>query len=231
MDYPNDFDVPAFSAGKVVAFSRGVAVWTLIIFFLIVVACGFLLYSKHLKRNFPFLISIDPITEEWNVVAYPGEKQKSVPQYQYIQEKLVNDFVKDWFTISAVQEINKDVWQECSVEECNSPELFNPNNKVCALSCKSSQIVFDTFTQKVLPDYKARIAQANETWKTNGMLIITPVFVSEHQGKWQVYTKIDSSVSGVFNVFIFVDVERDTDSYHSTFGYYINKFNSYRIAR
>ncbi|MBQ6012378.1 MAG: hypothetical protein IJL23_04680, partial [Alphaproteobacteria bacterium] len=100
MDYPNNFDVPAFPAGKTIAFTRTISIWLSIVFFLIIVACGFLLFFAHARKNFPFLISINPITEDWSVIAYPGEKEKPIPQYQYIQEKLVHDFVKDWFTIS-----------------------------------------------------------------------------------------------------------------------------------
>ena len=232
MNYPDDFNVPAFPAGKVVAFTRGVSIWIMIVFFLIIAACGFLLLGRRLTTNFPFLVSIDPITEEWIVVAYPGEKQKSIPQYQYIQEKLVNDFVKDWFTVSNTATTNNEIWQECSVEECNEPEMFNPDNKTCAISCKSSADVFDSFVKNVLPDYTARISQANETWRIpDGATIITPVIVSENGSKWQVYTVVNSSVNGNFNVFVFVDIERNIDSHNSTFGYYVNKFNAYRVAR
>lgn len=232
MGYPNDFDVPAFSAGKTVALTRTVSVWILIVFFFIVVSCGFLLFGRHLQKNFPFLVSVDPATDEWTVVAYPNEKQKPIPQYRYIQEKLVNDFVKDWFTISKNQELNKQVWESCSVEDCNEPEFFNPANKNCALACKSSKEVFTVFTTKVLPDYKARIKQANEIWRIpQGVTIINPRSVYENQSEWQVYTTIDSSVNGSFSVMIFITVDRDTNLYHSTFGYYISKFNAYRIAR
>ena len=76
MEYPNNFDVPSFPAGKTVAFSRSMAIWISIVFFLIVVACGFVLFGIHQKKNYPFLISIDPFTDEWSVVAYPQEKKE-----------------------------------------------------------------------------------------------------------------------------------------------------------
>ena len=231
MDYPNNFNVPAFPAGKTIAFARSVSIWISIVFFLIIAACGFLLLDMHLRKNFPFLISINPITEDWTVVAYPGEKTKPVPQYQYIQEKLVNDFVKDWFTISANQEINQQTWKKCSIDECKEPGQFSPINKNCALCCKSDSAVFEDFTQRVLPNYKARIDQAKETWTLQKGILINPVYVSEKNSKWQVYGVINSSVMGDFDILVFIDIERNIDLYPSTFGYFVNKFNSYRISQ
>jgi len=232
LDYPNDFNVPAFPAGKSVALARSVSVWISVMFFLIVVACGFLLLSIHLRGNFPFLISINPITEDWTVVAYPGEQTKPIPQYQYIQEKLVHDFVKDWFTISDNTNTNEKLWKKCSTNECKNPEQFNPNNKICAISCKSDATVFVDFETKVLPNYKARIAEAHEKWSISPKgILINQNLVSENSSRWQVQAVVNSSVFGDFKVFIFVDVERDVDLYPATFGYYIKQFNAYRITQ
>lgn len=232
MDYPNDFNVPAFPAGKSVALARSVSVWISIVFFFIVVMCGFLLLNIHLRKNFPFLISINQITEDWTVVAYPGERTKPVPQYQYIQEKLVHDFVKDWFTISEDMGTNERLWKKCSVNECKNPEQFNPNNKICAISCKSDASVFADFETKVLPNYQARIDQAHEKWSVSPKgLLINQNLISENSSRWQVNVIVNSSIMGNFNVFIFIDVERDVDSYPATFGYYIKQFNAYRIAK
>jgi len=232
LDYPNDFNVPAFPAGKTIAFSRTVSVWILIVFFLIVAACGFLLLTMHMRTNFPFLISVNPITEDWDVVAYPGEKEKPIPQYQYIQEKLVHDFVKDWFTISENTKTNEQIWQQCSNEECKNPEQFNPNNKTCAISCKSDTVVFNDFATKVLPNYRARVQQANEKWTIpSKKILINKIVVSEKSSKWQVYATINSSIMGNFDIVTFIDVERNIDLYPATFGYYINQFNAYRIAQ
>lgn len=232
MDYPNDFNVPAFSAGKTIAFTRTISIWILIVFFLIVAACGFLLLNMHMRRNFPFLISVNPITEDWTVITYPGEKEKPVQQYKYIQERLVHDFVKDWFNISGDTDVNEQIWKKCSFDECKQSRQFNPNNKVCAISCRSSEAVFTEFTEKVVPNYRARIQQAREKWAIpSKKTLINPVMASEKNSKWQVYATVNSSVMGSFDVLIFVDVERNIDLYPSTFGYYINQFNAYRIAQ
>lgn len=232
VDYPNDFNTPAFPAGKTIALTRTVSIWILIVFFFIVVACGFLLLGRHLKKNFPFLISVDTVMEEWNVVSYPDEHKKPIPQYQYIQQKLVNDFAKDWFTISTDPDINNDIWQKCSLEECNSPQQFNPENKYCALSCKSAESVFDVFMKKVLPDYKARIDQANEIWDVSNEVISSkPEKISQDASKWLVRINVKSSVNGNFRVLAFIEIERNVNLYPATFGYYVSKFNSYRITK
>ena len=78
MDYPNNFNVPAFPAGKTIAFTRTISIWLSVVFFFIIVACGFLLLNIHLRTNFPFLISVNPVTEDWNVIAYHNKKKKPI---------------------------------------------------------------------------------------------------------------------------------------------------------
>ena len=72
MDYPNDFNVRSFPAGKTIAFSRIVSIWILIVFFLIITMCSVLLLGVYFKKNYPFLISVDPFTEEWNTMFLPA---------------------------------------------------------------------------------------------------------------------------------------------------------------
>ena len=176
------------------------------------------------------MISIDPITDEWNVVTYPDETQKPMNQYKIIQEKLINDFVINWFTISKDKQINDARWMECTIEECGDPEQFNPNNTTCALACKSSSDVFQEFQNNVLPIYNAMINQADETWRITRKQFM-PVIVSENGGQWQMYATVQSAVMGQFSVLAFIDVARDIKLYPATFGYYVKQFNSYRISQ
>ena len=233
MDYPNGFDIKSFPAGKTVALSRTFAIWISIAFFLIVAMCGALLLGIHFKKNYPFLISVDPFTEEWSVITYPGKSEKeSVHQYQIVQEKLVSDFVKNWFTISGDAQTNEARWQRCDIEECAQSVQINPDNLECAISCKSETAVFDDFAENVIPNYRVRIDQAKEKWPVQAKgLLINPAIVSESASKWQVYATINSSVMQSFDVLIFVDIERDINLYPATFGYYIKQFNSYRMAK
>lgn len=230
MDYPNNFNIPAFPAGKTVALTRSVSVWISIVFFLIVAACGFILLERRFATNYPFLISIDPITTEWTVVAYPNELQKPIQRYQVIQEKLVIDFVSNWFTVSKDKQINESRWTECSIEECDNAKQFNPANNQCALSCRCSADVFQEFSNNVLPEYIATNERGDNTWHVQQQPL--PIAVSENDGKWQVYATITSPERRQqFAVLVFIDVARDINLYPATFGYYIKQFNSYRITQ
>lgn len=228
MDYPNNFDIPSFPAGKTVAFSRSVSIWISIVFFLIIAACGLILLGKHLEKNYPFLISIDPYTDEWTVVAYPKEKKDSIQQYQVIQEKLAKDFVTNWFTISDNEQKNALRWSECSVEECAGSEQFNPDNLKCAVSCKSSPELFKDFSERVVPWYIGLIDEHSEKWTINRVLF-TQNRISENSSRWQVITDITSNIRGTFKVLGFMEINRNIENYPSTFGYYVQSFNAYRI--
>ena len=152
LSYPRDYDTPAFPAGKFVAFSRAVFIWISVIFFLIICACGFILLSRHLKTNYPFLISVDPFSNEWTVIAYPNKNTKeTVEQHQMFQEKLVKDFVTAWFTISTDKETNEKRWQDCSIDEdeenpvnkCENPDQYAPESLECAIYCNSGEDLYD----------------------------------------------------------------------------------------
>lgn len=228
MEYPNDFDVPSFSAGKTVAFSRGISVWISVVFFLIIAACGFVLLGIHLKKNYPFIISVDPITDEWTVIAYPHENEEKIQQYQIIQEKLVRDYVTNWFTISDNPNLNEMRWKSCSIDDCADPAQFKPDNINCAIACKSSISLFEDFTKMVLPEYQARVNTGAERWTVGRMLITPQNKPSEKSSNWQVITDITSNISGTFTVLSFVEIKRDVNMYPATFGYYVEDFNAYR---
>jgi len=228
LDYPNDFDIKSFPAGKTIALSRSVSIWISIVFFLIVAACGFVLLGIHYKQNYPFLISVDPFTNEWDVVTYPGKnKKETVHQYQIVQEKLVSDFVTDWFTISSNTNENEKRWASCENEECSLSEQFSPDNINCALSCKSSDSVFEEFTKNVLPDYLS-YTKSSGKWSVTHMLI-TPISVKPTSGTWQVVVSVQPAMSAPFDALVFITIEQDQNKYPATLGYYITSFNSYRI--
>ena len=227
MDYPNDFDIKSFPAGKTIALSRSLSIWISIVFFLIFAACGFVLLGVHYRQNYPFLISVDPFTNEWSVVTYPGKNKKEVvQQYQIVQEKLVRDFVTNWFTISGNANENEKRWQSCEIEECSTSEQFSPDNINCAISCKSGESVYEEFAKNVLPDYRA-YADAGGTWSVK--VLITSDNVNKTSGTWQVVASVQPAMSAPFNALVFVTIEQDQNKYPTTLGYYVTSFNSYRI--
>lgn len=184
-----------------------------------------------MRGNYPFLISVDPITNEWNVVTYPNKDAKNItPQYQVIQEKLVSDYVMNWFTISKNQKINNQRWQRCEPEDCDLPEQFRPNNIECFLFCNSSTNLFEQFENKVTPEYVARVDERAEEWNVEIKNIMINS-VGENGGFWQVYFVVHSTINGPFDVLAFVKTARSVDSHTATLGYYVDDFNAYRMSR
>ena len=231
LNYPSDFDTPAFPAGKTIAFSRTVAIWISVVFFLIISACGFVLLARHLKTNYPFLISVDPFTNEWSVIAYPNKNSnETIEQYQIFQEKLVSDFVTAWFTISDDAETNESRWSECSVEQCAKPEQYAPENTQYAICCNAGDALFEQFTTKILSEYEARYSMGPERWKV-GKMDIKFDNINDSYGQWQVYANVSSNINGLFKVLVFVDVARDLNAHPATMGYYVKDFNAYRMTQ
>lgn len=236
MNYPNDFDTPTFPAGKSIAFSRSVAVWIGIVFFCIVVACGLVLLFNKSKRNYPFLISTDPLTSEWTVIAYP-EKDIKITQDNIIQETLVRNYVVHWFSIDKNDSINESRWQRCEPSDCEAPDQYVPNNYKCTLFCSSDTDLFRKFQDDILPEYHDRINQASEVINVRSQLITPPALKSDKKdicesGKtelWQSYITLESSVNNLFNVLAFVEIGCEPKTHPATLGYYIKDFNSYRI--
>ena len=228
MDYPNGFDIGTFRAGKSIALSRIVAIWTAIVFFIIVVVCGLVLFSHHFTTNYPLIISIDSNTNEWKVVSYPDKKRETVTRYQVIQEKLIIDYVKDWFTISLNNENNFDRWESCVIEDCGTPEQFSPLNSNRVICCKSSQTLYQNFVDNVLPVYKTIAKQNSRFWKP-GRPQVVAVKVDEWGSLWRGYISVKDSEAGGFGVLFFIQVAKSLTDYPATFGYYIEQFSASRI--
>ena len=229
MNYPNEFDTPTFPAGKTIALSRGVSIWTLTISFLIICACGLMLLLVRSKNNYPFLISTDQLTSDWSVVAYP-EKEREISVKEITQENLVRKYVDYWFSINKNDFINDSLWQECSDTDCEKPEQYDPMNRKCALFCSSDKEIFEQFTAKIMPEYRARIEQKSETMRVVSQIITPPATGANATNVWQSYVIVDSSVNGKFDVLVFLELGKEDGKYPATLGYYVKDFNSYRMS-
>ncbi len=229
MNYPDDFDTPAFPAGKTIAFSRRVSFWIAVVVFFIVIACGMLLLLNKSKHNYPFLVSTDPITGDWSVIAYLQDNPTMTAD-KIIQEKLVSNYVDYWFSINSNNLINDAVWKRCDDAACNAPEQFVPGNYECALFCTSDSDLFDKFSEKILPEYINRISLANETIRVVRRTLTPPRHSSDKGGLWQAYIVLESSVNKRFEVLAFIDIARESETHPATLGYYVKDFNSYRMV-
>lgn len=207
------------------------SIWTAITFFMIVVVCGFILFCQHFTKQYPVLISINPTTNEWKVIAYPDKEAETVNRYQVIQEKLVHDYITNWFTISTNEATNEARWKNCEVkEDCSKPEIFSPINITCALACKSSRNLYQEFVDNVLPVYRTKIAENAEFWKPERPQVV-PGKIDENGSFWRGTVSVNTSNNESFKVLFFITVARDSLLYPATFGYYINEFYTYRISK
>ena len=228
MNYPNDFNTPAFPAGKTIAFSRSVSIWISIVLFCVIVACGLVLLLNVSRRNYPFLISTDPITSDWTVVAYIQDNQK-IATNTIVQETLVANYVDYWFSIYKNNEINEEMWQPCKPTDCDKVNQYMPGNHKCALFCTSDKDLFNKFTSDVLPEYRNRVNEASETIRVVSRLLTPPTIPDENGGLWQAYVVLESSVNQRFEVLAFIDIAKQVGTHASTMGYYVKDFNAYRM--
>ncbi len=228
MDYPKDFDTPTFPAGRAIAVSRTFSIWTAIVFFLIMCSCGLMLLLVRSKNNYPFLISTDPITADWTVIAYP-EKDREITATELVQENLVKKYVEYWFNIEKNSLANEALWQRCSEADCAS-EQFNPTIKKCALFCSSASDLFQNFVDNVVPRYRAKTTQNSETVQVIWQMITPPAKGRAVSNLWQSIVTLYSSVDGYFDAVAFIELDQQYDKYPATFGWFVKNFNSYKIS-
>ena len=59
LQYPDDFDTPTFPAGPYIASARALGIGVMVVFFLVIVSCGLLLWVQRSARVHPFLVSVN----------------------------------------------------------------------------------------------------------------------------------------------------------------------------
>lgn len=229
MDYPGNFEVPVFPAGKSIAISRFMAIGTSVLFLIIIFLCGLLIWSGRSDRLVPYMIATNNEYGEWQVIG----KADSVLQYtaeRTMQEAVVGRFVQDWFRISLDGTENENAWRSCERTECTSGENLMYGDKMCALYCSSGDEVFARFTSEVLPAYRMA-ADNGDVWSISDVdMNIQPAGrISAQGGTWRVNATVSSNRFGRFDVQIFMKIARNDNVYPGTMGYYVADFNAYRI--
>lgn len=231
MDYPGGFDTPAFPAGRYIASTRLVSIATMVLFFLIIVTCGFLLWAQRNVHIHPFLVSVNQMTGEWSVV---GHHHTSVPQVstsQSLQESVLHKFIQHWFWISSSDTVNTAMWQSCDrLTQCNPSDKTGIDTEACSLYCISGENIYTEFVETVVPGYLSRVSDG-ETWLLDGGSVVLSSLgtVAAGGGSWLVRAVVYSSVSGPIDIMAYATVSRDTELYPQTLGYYISEFNAYKM--
>lgn len=229
MNYPDNFDTPAFPAGKTIAISRLMAIGTSIVFLLIIFTCGLLVWTVRSQRVHPFLIATNNISGEWRLVGHDHGK-KTVPAIQTLQEATIGAFIQNWFYISEDASENAALWAQCDRNTACVSDGMEYGSKTCALFCATGEDLFMKFMSDIMPGYQAR-ATDGERWTVNMESISAmPVDkISENGGTWRISLTVQSNISAPMEILGYAKVLRNIKYYPRTMGFYVSDFNAYRI--
>ncbi len=233
MEYPDDFNTPAYPAGARIAATRIVSIAIMVVFFLIVCACGLLLWAQRSVTVHPFLVSVNPITGQWDIVGHRHDTVQEMTTTRSLQESVIGKFVYNWFWISGNQDLNASLWKKCNRESDCNPESHTTDEigaVACSLYCLSGDGLFTTFTSSVIPDYIKRV-ESGETWTVDmPTLQIMPLgTIGDNGGSWQVRATLRSNTVAPINILAYIQVSRNTETYPQTLGYYVSDFNAYKM--
>lgn len=231
MDYPGNFDIPVNPAGKRIAVSRIMAIWTLIAFLIAIFLCGILLWSWNSERLEPFMISANQDSGEWKIVGRTSNELE-YSATRTMQESVAGNFVKNWFKISADNTENENAWKTCDRNVCISGDSLTFGDRGCAIYCGTGEDLYSRFSFNTIPDYQQRF-QKGEVWGLEEKSIsISPLGkISENGGTWEINGTVVSNISGNFEVRAFLKIARNKNLYNQTMGFYVADFNSYQVDK
>ena len=104
MKYPDEFDTPTFPAGKQIAVTRVMSIAVMSVFLLILFACGLLLWVQKSVHVHPFLISINQVTGQWEIVGHQHSDVKEMTTVQSLQESVIGKFLE--YHLHLLQDMN-----------------------------------------------------------------------------------------------------------------------------
>lgn len=230
MKYPDEFDTPTFPAGKQIAVTRVMSIAVMSVFLLILFACGLLLWVQKSVHVHPFLVSINQVTGQWEIVGHQHGDVKEMTTVQSLQESVIGKFLEYHFFVTDDAAFNANIWAKCERQTACTPDQAGRGSEMCALYCLSSEDEHEKFMQDIIPLYQ-RMAASGDMWTLDIKSVeMTPIStITSAGGTWQIRATINSSVFGPMKILAYANVMQDTKMYPQTLGYYINDFNAYRI--
>ncbi len=242
LNYPQDFDTPAFPAGRSLAINRFMAIGIAAMAFAVMVMCGLVWWVGQSRRIDPFLVSINPVTGMWNNVGH-SHGENTVDINRAMQESVAGQFVENWFTISEMAQLNNARWQPCRRDEITDTNDTEYADNTYAISCRASQELYSHFVRDVMPEYTQRVENGERWVLDRARIQIEPVSVPtvktgmfsapvetfEHGATWRMWTVIQSNISGDMNVVAFIKINRDVARYPETMGFFVTEFNAYKL--
>lgn len=251
MRYPDDFDTSSFPAGKQISVSRAVGIAIMVVFLLIICACGILLWAQKSAQIHPFLISINNITGQWQVVGHHHHDTKEITTTQALQESVIGKFLEYRFWITDVPVFNDNIWALCDRKTDCNPEnkkgldaqvcqemgldvetcaTIDMKTETCSLYCLSGDGLFSDFISDVIPAYQEYV-QSGETWTPDmsSVQMLPMGDITEMGGVWQIRMTIKSSLHGSIQILAYANVLNNPELYPKTLGYYVADFNAYKL--
>lgn len=220
MNFPSDFDTKQFPDARYLALARTFAIWSVILFFVIMLLGGTFWWVAMSKRTDPVLISISENGANWTaILGLDGNNNITVPS-QIVQESVIANFAKIWFEFSQDFASNDANWRKCELNKCASPDYENANN-IC---CISAENLFSNFSDKIVADYRARANAGGIQSLDMNTFQVSPVGkLANSGGLWRMTAKI----AGAGRVEAFVRVSQNQTLYPRTLGFYISEFNAF----
>lgn len=233
MNYPADFDTPTFPAGRKIVSSRVMGIVVMILFLLILFTCATLFWAQKSVKTHPFLVSVDNITGQWSIVGHNHEDTKNMSAAQSMQESVLTRFVQYWFWISSSDIVNSARWRECNRANDCGLETEKKGIDVegdCAIYCLTNDFVYNTFKENMLPIYK-NIANTKSVWHVDMQsVVLMPIStINTNGGTWQIQAIVYENGQKPVEILAYATVGLSKNEYQKTLGYYVSKFNAYKM--
>ena len=158
MRYPDEFNTPTFPAGPRIASSRTLSIAIMTVFFLIICSCGLLLWVQRSAHVHPFLVSINSITGNWEIIGHQHGAMREMSTTQTLQESVIGKFIRNWFWIADNTDLNTARWNKCDrTADCTPENKTGVETGACGIYCLTGDDMFSRFNSTVKPEYQARI--------------------------------------------------------------------------
>ena len=225
--YPDSFNTPTFPAGPRIAVSRVMAIGVMVVFVLIMVLGGLIVWATRSQVVHPFLVSVDEFTGQWRLVGH-DHGERTITKNHAMQESVIAHFTRDWFTVSLDASENDNLWYGYSQRsECNDNNVSERGK----IYCTSGEELYNHFIYNIVPDYQELIAAGETLSLSLSDIYVDPTGdVTDNGGTWRVMADLESNQSGTITVMAYVKLGRNIELYPNTLGFYVMDFDAYNIG-
>jgi hypothetical protein len=221
MDYPQRFFQQLFAGNRSLELSRRFAIFSGMIFLLIVFLSIMLVWAYKSQGARPYFLYIND-NGYWTVYSEKNKFSDVVlPWYAPVQESVATNFMTNYLTITPdPEENNSRLWCNCSGNSCSI------SWGKCQICCSTNQYVFGIFSKQILPNWQARFANG-ERFTLENVRAFPTGDVTIDGGLWEIVGDLVSNKNQDKRITGFVKVARSEGQYVDTLGYYVEEFDFY----